>query len=501
MEKCNVFKHKTYDGVLKVAISKIDGTKFYDIENRGGFITSYIRNTLGIEVPTLYFRKKYKMEYGHEWWQQWFDIVDEDRPSTKKCPYCNWETYDINNKTGAMVIHINNIHNKGINDVINEFPEYRDYFSKAVKKEKREKDFKDEKNYVICPICGEKFYKLTKAHIETHGVTFKEFKENYPNIKTYSDAMIEQIVGVQYLANLKVSKKRFTSRYEKEICSLLKQYGIKFETNRQILIGRELDIYMPDKKIAIEFNGLIWHTEWWGKKDRHYHLEKTEKCNEKGVGLIHIFEDEYVEKKDIVESKIKHILNISDDTIQKIYARKTIITEINNNIAKEFLNKNHIQGYTPSTIYLGAYYNNEIIGVMTFKEDYKGSNRWELTRFATKLNTICSGLGGKLFKTFIREYSPLEVKSFADRRWTIDIYNNLYTKIGFTLEKILKPDYCYYNNKRGKYKRFHKFLFRKQILHKKYGFPLTMTETEMVKELGYDRIWNCGLVKYVWRHE
>ena len=135
---------------------------------------------------------------------------------------------------------------------------------------------------------------------------------------------------------------------------------------------------------------------------------------------------------------------------------------------------------------------------MSFKQETKGSDKWELTRFASDYNYICCGVGGKLFNWFVKNYNPTEVKSFADRRWTLDKDNNLYTKLGFVLEKELKPDYEYVLNSNPT-KRIHKFNFRKQILHKKHGFPLTMTESEMVKELGYSKIWNCGLFKFIWK--
>lgn len=126
---------------------------------------------------------------------------------------------------------------------------------------------------------------------------------------------------------------------------------------------------------------------------------------------------------------------------------------------------------------------------------------WNLNRFVTDINYTCLGAGGKLFKYFISNYKCVEIKSFADRRWTTNPYNNLYTKIGFKFDSFTSPDYTYYNPKVEKYKRFHKFGFRKKILNKKYGLPLTMTETEMIKALGYDRIWDCGLIKYVYKNE
>ena len=95
----------------------------------------------------------------------------------------------------------------------------------------------------------------------------------------------------------------------------------------------------------------------------------------------------------------------------------------------------------------------------------------------------------------------MEVKSFADRRWTIDEKNNVYTKLGFTFDGFTRPNYTYYNSNVDRFKRFHKFNFRKAKLLKKYpNLDPRMTETEMAKELGYDRIWDCGLIKYIYKN-
>lgn len=283
---------------------------------------------------------------------------------------------------------------------------------------------------------------------------------------------------------------------EDEIYDLVKKYYNDSRHNIRNIISKELDIYIPSKNIAIEYNGLRWHSELF-KTDKNYHLNKTIECNKQGIKLLQIFEDEFVEHKDIVLNKISHIIGIQQN-LPKVMGRKCKIEIIDRNVAKLFLNDYHIQGFVSSTVYLGAIYDNNLIAIMTFKQNFKGSDKWELTRFASNYHYICQGVGGKLFNWFIKNYNPSEVKSFADRRWTLDKENNLYTKLGFKLVEELKPEYKYYNPKVDKYKRFHKFGFRKQILHRKYGFPLSMTETEMVKKLGYDRIWDCGLFKFVW---
>ena len=239
---------------------------------------------------------------------------------------------------------------------------------------------------------------------------------------------------------------------------------------------------------------MVWHSEQFNRNKYHL-LDKLNECNEKDIKLINIFEYEYLTKKDVVLNKLAHIIGINKNK-PKIYARKCYIEHIDANKAKDFLNKNHIQGFVSSTVYLGCYYEGDLIGVMLFKRKTSQSNEWELTRFATDNNFICCGVGGKLLKHFIKEFDPQLIVSFADRRWTTDIDNNLYTKLGFIKDKILPPDYHYTNNQRT---YLHKFGFRKQILNKKYGFPLTMTEKEMTEYLGYYKIWNCGLVRYIYK--
>ena len=287
------------------------------------------------------------------------------------------------------------------------------------------------------------------------------------------------------------------SKKENEIFDFLqKNDNNVVQNDRKILNGKELDIYIPSKQIAIEYNGLKWHSEEFGR-NKWYHLNKTLECNNKGIKLLQIFEDEYIEHKDIVLNKISHILGIQQE-LPKIMGRKCRIENISKDIAEQFLNDYHIQGYARSTVYLGAMYEEKLIAVMTFKQEFKNSSKWELTRFASDYHYVCQGVGGKMFNWFIKKYDPSEVKSFADRRWTLDKKDNLYVKLGFKLTKELNPNYEYIYLSNPK-KRMHKFNFRKQILHKRYGLPLTMTEIEMAKELGYDRIWDCGLLKFIWK--
>ena len=281
------------------------------------------------------------------------------------------------------------------------------------------------------------------------------------------------------------------SNKENDIVNTIKSWGVNVEQgNRKLLSGKEIDILLPDYNIGIEYDGLKWHSEEFGK-DKYYHLSKTDECNKIGIRLIHIFEDEYVLHKEIVLSKLKHILKL--DNGFRINARDCTVSEIKMGDAMDFLNKNHIQGFAKATIYLGCFYKGKLIGVMTFLEE--STSFWNLNRFATDISYVCRGIGSKILSYFKKRYKWINIKSFADRRWVTDESNNLYIKLGFKLDKILKPDYRY-SNGNSAIGRIHKFNFRKQILSKKYGLPLSLTEKEMTEKIGYYRVWDCGLYRY-----
>ena len=497
-EEENQKRYPLFEGMHYVAISKIDGTKFNDYLNKSGSLTNHIHNKLNIEIPSLYKRKKYFKENNIQWYEQWFSIIQEIDKPTKKCPYCTWETIDIENKSGMFLTHLLKEHNITKNEHLKLHPEDRQYLALVNKSLDRKVENNNNK-YVVCKICGEKFARLDWRHFAKHGITKEDYIKKYGE-KTVSTELHDNLSKKCIEINKNMIPK-YKTKPEEEIQDFIDGFGIKCETNnRKILNGKEIDIYIPSKKIGIEYNGNFWHCEGVNNKTSKSHLEKTEIAQKNGIQLIQIFEDEYILNHDIVFSKIQHILGLENKNNQKIYARKCIVKEINNEITKVFLNNNHIQGYAEATYNIGAFYDTTLVGVMQFKEINKNSNNWELTRCATVNGFVCCGLASKMFSYFNKNYKPIYIKSFADRRWTINETNNLYIKLGFKLEGYVEPNYRYYNPKVNRYKRFHKFGFKKQILNRKYGLPLTMTESEMTEKLGFKKIWDCGLIKYVWKN-
>jgi hypothetical protein len=267
-----------------------------------------------------------------------------------------------------------------------------------------------------------------------------------------------------------------------EISKMLYDLGIEHETNnRSILKGKELDIYIPGKNIAIEYNGLYWHSEIYKTKD--YHLNKKNNCENTGISLINIWEDDWLYKKDIVKSML---LNKLDLIVNKIYARKCHIKVVSNiKDVKDFLNNNHIQGYSSSSVKLGLYYNDELVSLMTFgTRATNGKVEYELIRFCNKINFSVIGSASKLFNYFIKNYEFDKIISYSDESM---FSGDMYSTLGFKYIWTSEPNYYWIIDGIRK----HRFNYNKKKLVKK-GYDVNKTGVNIMHELGYVRIWGCG---------
>jgi hypothetical protein len=289
------------------------------------------------------------------------------------------------------------------------------------------------------------------------------------------------------------------SKIEEVIRDFLNQNSIKhLDNSRKFLNGKEIDLFLEDFNLGIEINGNYYHSELSGNKDKIYHIEKTKIAHDKNIRLVHIFEDEILYKKEIVISRLSNLLGINND---KIFARKCTIKVVSKYKTKNFLNDNHIQGDSIDKIRLGLFYNNELVSLMTFGNLRKSmgsnamENNYELLRFCNKLNTTVIGSFSKLLKYFIKNNNPEKILTYADIRWSgLDETKTVYYKNGFKYIGLTPPNYWYlkigeYNN------RYHRYNFRKDILVKE-GFDYNQTEFEIMRLKGYDRIWDCGNMKF-----
>ena len=285
-----------------------------------------------------------------------------------------------------------------------------------------------------------------------------------------------------------------TSYSEKELVDFIKSicdYEI-VENSRQIISPKELDIYIPSKNLAIEFDGVHWHDE--NHIDKNYHFNKTRLCNEKGIDLIHVFEDDWLYKKEIVKSMIASRLGMYQ---QKIFARKCEIKEIEKSQAELFFNENHLQGFTNCNDYVALIHNNEVVQCVAIREKGWHDGNVELTRMVTKLNTQVIGGFSKLMK-FVYDKYKSPITSYIYRAW----FNGKgYLESGFEVIKENPPSYSYVMNG----KRIHKSHFRKDKIKKMYEKGLlkfydeTKTEHENMINNNVYRIYDCGTIKVVYK--
>jgi hypothetical protein len=309
------------------------------------------------------------------------------------------------------------------------------------------------------------------------------------NPKSKDDLIGLGLTGYQYYYHMYkhgfLQPSEYKSFWEQEIKEFLDKNNIHYIINDKSLIKPfELDFFLPSYKLAIELNGLYWHTEISGNKNKNYHNNKLKLCNEQNIQLITIFEDEWLEKRHIVLNRLAYKLGLYNG--KKYYARHCTVHHISNKEAIRFYEQTHIQPSVNNKFNYGLFYQNQLCQVMSFSKTRLAMAStgvgYELTRFASN----CLVLGGpsKLFLAFVREVQPQTIISYSDNRWNTGL---LYERLGFKLKKISNPNYWYVLGQ----KRFHRFKFRKSELVEQ-GNPPELSEWEIMKNNGYDRIWDCG---------
>lgn len=285
-----------------------------------------------------------------------------------------------------------------------------------------------------------------------------------------------------------------TSAMEIQILEFVKQFGYTVEQrNKTVLKGLELDIYIPEKALAIEFNGNYWHSTIF--KDSKYHQNKTIQCIKNGIHLIHIFEYEWLDsnKRDKIKNYISSLLCSNT----KIYGRKTYIKEIELKESEDFLNKYHLQGSVKSEIRLACIYENEIIGIMTFGEPrFSSDYEYELIRLCWKQGYTVIGGSEKLLKYFITKYNPISILSYCD---LTKFSGEVYLRLGFKTSKdmLTKPNYVWI--KQGTSEILTRYQTQKHKLIEQGLGTKNQTEDEILHNLGYMKIYNSGNIKFVWK--
>ena len=298
-----------------------------------------------------------------------------------------------------------------------------------------------------------------------------------------------------------------TSEAEMEIYNFLKEnvkegWSVhnKEKINRRIVSPKEIDIVVCDGngdiRLLVEYDGLFFHSDSReSKSDHDYHLKKTEECERKGYRLIHVFENEWLMKKNIVKAMLLDAIGVYQKTISSGECEVRIVDNLEKD---EFLGQNDIQGTCRSVVNYGLYHGEELVSMMAFGKT-RGSNRngYELLRFCKKNGYRIEGGAIMLMRKFEKDTGPMFVIANADRRWFV---GETYRDLGFELDHVTRPTYWYFKP-HSPHRLFNRMRFEKYRLKDILKvFDKSLTEVENMRNNGYDRIFDCGNFVFVKRY-
>jgi len=401
-----------------------------------------------------------------------------------------------------------------------------DFINKSSKLHNNKYDYSDSiyKSYrshiiIKCPKHG-KFKQLTRRHLEGHGCPkcaintpttediinraisihgdkYSYDKSNYSGymepitITCIIHGNFSQTVSNHLNGHGCPKCSNSISKPHQEIIEYIKSINTEYIINdRKTIYPLEIDIYLPNHNVAIEYNGLYYHSynHTESKDERFKHQAKHTRCVENNIQLLQINEDEWSNKQNIVKSIINHKLGYSS----KLYARKCKIISLNTKDYDSFMTENHIYGSRDASVRIGLTYNGELVACMSFAKHHK--YKWEIIRYAQAIGSTAIGGAGKLLNHFIALHDPKSILTYADARYST---GNLYKKLGFKPCGLTKPNYKYYKdgNTSILYSRQH---FQKHKLSKLLeNFDSRLTEAENMFNNKYRRLWDAGHYKFI----
>jgi hypothetical protein len=263
---------------------------------------------------------------------------------------------------------------------------------------------------------------------------------------------------------------------------------LKFNKDKTILGGKEIDLYNHELKLGIEYCGLYWHNESRPNRGVDYHYDKYKLAKDQGIQLITIFEDEWLNRNEQVKGALLSILHKNP---RKIHGRKCEVRLIESGLGKQFYNDYHIQGAANlSKHFAGLYFKDELVGVLSFGLHHRNTTQHTLDRLCFKSGVTVMGGSDKLFRFLIKETGITKLISWSDNRW---FFGNVYPKLGFIKEGELKPDYSYVN--------INELCERVSKQSQKKGntnCPVNLTEKQWCAQRNLFRIWDCGKIRWVW---
>ena len=280
---------------------------------------------------------------------------------------------------------------------------------------------------------------------------------------------------------------------ESELLEYVRSLGVQADGNVKYNGRKEMDIFLPEYSLAIEYDGLPWHSTQYRTKAEQ--ISKAKELKELGIGLIRVFQDEW----ELRQEQIKRLIaaRIGKLNLTKIYARNCEIVEPTNADAKTFYDLYHVQGWNRQAKHVGLTHDGVLVAVMSFSKatSHRGKvareGEWELVRYATCAKVV--GGAGKLLARFLKDSKAKEIVSYSDNRL---FSGKLYSELGFSEVYQVPPSYTYWKDTQPI--RLHKSKFRHSELSKILGarYNPELSERRNCEESGYYQIYDDGLTKW-----
>jgi hypothetical protein len=490
--------YKSIEGKQLIAICKQTNKEFIDYDNRSGAITNHLLKIYSdLEIPSNYKRKDILHKTFKFWYHDYFEFGYRDIKSTLKCKYCDWETEDVDNLAGLYMNHMLNIHNIDIDEHIYKYPDDGKFFKNYIRKKQREEFLNHTDNHVECKICGKKLKKITESHVNKHNMTLNEYRIKF-NLNNAGDIISKKErndIIRRRKTTFKPKKIYKRSKGEDKIIEFLQEHDINIISNeRNLLDGFEVDIYLPNYNIGIEYNGAYFHSEYNGKKDINYHKAKTNLLESKNIKLIHLFDSDINNNIDKVKKMLLDFIGIN---LISITENDYIIEYINEETKNNFISDNSINIIDVSKYNIGCLVNKEIVSLMCF--DFY-DNEIIINNYINKLGYKIENDYKLIFNKIKSEFDVKIFKGYYNKLWN-NFENNIFEKLGFIKNKNTDPDFYYIKfSGSDKNRLIIKNIFTEDIIKQRFHeiYSENKTIDQMLFECGYDRLWDSGKIEYIY---
>ena len=311
--------------------------------------------------------------------------------------------------------------------------------------------------------------------------------------------------------------KRYQMRLTEMVQALVPGSTVLSDDHTVLPSGKELDIVVPNHHLAIEFNDIFSHSEQAvferrAKPRPHsYHAHKTREAREQGYQLVHVWEDDWLHRRELVLRALAHRLHTVDrlpDVLpdinplacQRLYARNLTARRVHGGVARRFWQDNHLQGPVHCTVNVGLYDSDGVLrALLGIGRKNHGSRvslpdgTWDIQRYAT-LGVIVGG--------FTKLLAHAETLVSVDT-WTSWSDNDIsdggmYQAAGFVVDKRQAPSYSYVGRK-TKWERVHRSTYTKQrfISDPDLAYESGQTEHEAALANKLYRIYDAGKTRWV----